>query len=203
MIWFFVYAVVGFGSVVFELLRTGHAKKRAKGDSQDAGCWDERVWKLVPVLGGAASFSFGWPYFVLAQIPNAPSWFLDLALVYGLLQFILSSGQTLALLIGTVRTAKKGGLKKNFPALKAHWGNKFGRRGCGSSTGRSPLWPLYWITVSISADSWLGKIVGVIRDGITFADFISSLPVIMVIDVVSFAVSKTIWIPKITDVDQA
>lgn len=198
-----IYAVLGFGSVVFMLMMTGHAVRGAKGaESQDAGCWDERVHKLIAVLGGAASFSFGWPYFAVSLIPGLPGWFGNLVLAYGSLQFVLSCIQTAILLVDTVRKKGKREFKTQLPRLKAHWGRKFGKRGCGSSTARSPLWFLYWASIPFSADSVTGKIIGVIRDAITLVDFLTSLPAILVIDVITLIVAQVAWFPTIESVDQ-
>ncbi len=199
----FVYAAAGFGSVVFELLRTGHAKRHAKGaGSQDAGCWDERVHKLIAVLGGAASFSFGWPYFALVLYGHLPIWIESLFLAYGTFQFVLSCVQTIILLVDTVRKKARGEFKTQLPRLKAHWGRKFGKRGCGSTTARSPFWFLYWASIPFSADSLAGKIIGVMRDAVTLVDFLASLPAVLVIDFIALIVAQVAWLPTIEDVDQ-
>lgn len=199
----FIYGVLGFVSVVFELLRTGHAKRHAKGaGSQDAGCWDERVHKLIAVLGGAASFSFGWPYFALVLYGRLPIWIESLFLAYGTFQFVLSCGQTVILLADTARKKANGEFKTQLPRLRAHWGRRFGKRGCGSTTARSPLWFLYWLAIPFSRDSLTGKIIGVIRDAITLVDFLVSLPAILIIDFITLIVSQVAWFPTIEAVDQ-
>ena len=102
----------------------------------------------------------------------------------------------------TIRKKAKGEFKTQLPRLKAHWGRKFGKRGCGSSTARSPFWFLYWLAIPFSRDSVMGKVIGVIRDAITLVDFLTSLPAILVLNGITLVVAQVAWFPTIEGVDR-
>lgn len=201
MLFWAIYALLGFGSVIFELKRTGHAKWESVGKTQDSGCPDRRVEKLISTLGGAASFSFGWPYFVLSFVNIG--WLTDLALAYGIFQFVSSAIQSIKFIRETVRKQKTGELNKGRHCLMAHIGKRFDKPGCGSATGKSPFWFLYWLAIPFSADSMMGEIIGWFRDGITLIEFLASLPAILIISAITWILARVFWVPKLTGVDRA
>jgi hypothetical protein len=156
----------------------------AIGGVKVCGCPDKRVNKSVLVFGGSAGYTFGWYYFVLADLAGKEMG--QLFLVYGCMQFALSCLQSLTLfpqLLGQSR----GTLQ-----LKAHL------QGCGYTTAWSVFWPLFWLQ-KIPFLSW----VVLLRDLLTIVDYLASLIPVIVLSVIFGLLTGRWIIPTISSVDRS
>lgn len=196
-----VYALVGLVPILVTLLRTGHALLHPIGETEDGGCPDARVWKLLLHFGGAAGLTFGWHYRLAAGLVSEP-WLKAALLTYADLHFAGSLVQFLAYLLQAAVLKRQGKLTKKVSQLKAHWGDKYGRRGCGFTTGMSPFWWLYWLALSTKPKTLWGNIIGIPRDIITLIDYLASLPAAIVLSLITrFTVG--VWIrPTLRGVDR-
>lgn len=197
LIW--TYALVGFIPIMVTLLKTRHALLHPIGETEDGGCPDARVWKLLLHFGGAAGLTFGWHYWLLGFFIAEP--WRSLLWTYAGLHLILSAFQSLSLYGQVWYWQRKGALKETI-TLKAHWGDRFGRRGCGFTTGASPFWWLYWLALTSKPHTLWGNIVGIPRDIITLIDFLASLPVVVVLSILT-RLTLGVWIrPTLRGVDR-
>ena len=198
LVW--IYALVGFIPIMVVLLKTDHARLQSIGETSDTGCPDTRIEKLILVFGGSAGLTFGGHYWLLGTLVGQP--WQALFLVYAALHLALSGFQTAALLGQVFLWKKQGELTGRIAWLKAHWGDRFGRRGCGYTTSASPFWWLYWLALTTRPRTIRGNIVGVLRDSLTLVDFVASLPATLTLSLIIRAAAGIWIIPTLRGVDR-
>jgi hypothetical protein len=161
-----LYIIGGFVSIMGFVVKKKHAKiEPIHSGSCHVGCPDIRVIKDGFVFGGAAAFTLGLGYFLLFLMFRLP-----ILGYYGVFQFCLTLIQIVTLFLQIPHLVEQNELP--YILIKAHL------QGCGYTTAWSILWPIYW----------LQKIPGlsglvVVRDILTRIDYMSSLPILLLISI--------------------
>lgn len=177
------YVLMGFIPIVLQLLASGHAVLHPIDEGSGlAGCPDRRVTKDILVFGGSSAFTFGLQYYLLGMLFEGTLG--ELFAVYAQFQLILSAIQTITYLLQVPRS------ELSSIRLKAHL------QGCGWTTAWSPLWPLYWLG-KIPGLGWLREI----RDLLTIADYLVSLPATLMISVLTRLLFGKWTVPVVSSVD--
>lgn len=128
------FAAVVWLGIVIHLLITGHASLGSNGKSDDIGCGDSRVWRLLVIFAGSAGLSFGLPYYWLKNLLELSGWLREYWDGFIYIQFATSVVQTALLILYSAF----GPRKKWWRLLKAHL------KGCGWVSALSPVgWIAY------------------------------------------------------------
>lgn len=149
------FAGVVWALIVIHLFASGHATLGTNGDSDDIGCGDIRVHRLMVIFGGPAGLSFGLPYYLFMRTIGLTGLVEDYWSGFVYLQFVTSLLQTGTLLLYAL-FGPRG--KKWWKFFKSHL------KGCGWVSGLSPLGWILYLLQQLTPNNTIKALFWILRD---------------------------------------